>query len=320
MANWDNIKGLFDHKHTTSEIIGLNLISAGLDFQGVYNPLTTYTVAQYVQYNGSIYVSTIETTGNLPTNTNYWTLFISKGDKGEEGTPGSNGINGLDAYQIALNNGFEGTVIEWLDSLHGANGSNGTNGTNGTNGVDGEDGLSAYQIAVNNGFVGDVSAWLNSLKGANGNNGNDGNTGPQGISAYQSAVNGGFVGTEEEWLESLHGADGVLPEANLRLFNMSDSTNTIDFLTDYLLEDNNYLANTAISGGNKTITISNPVLNKTVTVSIPALGATTVILLPTSVDLLLGEWNYTQRNILMLHCVNTSPVRYHATITQSNLA
>lgn len=317
MANWDNFKGLLDHKHTISEIIGLNLISSGIDFQGVYNPLTTYTAAQYVQYNGSIYVSTIETTGNLPTDTNYWTLFISKGDKGEEGTPGSNGINGLDAYQIALNNGFEGTVIEWLDSLHGANGSNGTNGTNGTNGVDGEDGLSAYQIAVNNGFVGDVSAWLNSLKGANGNNGA---TGPQGISAYQSAVNGGFVGTEEEWLESLHGADGVIPEANLRLFDMSDSINTIDFSTDYLLEDNNYLANTAISGGNKIISIINPVLNKTVTVSIPALGATTVILLPSSVDLLLGEWNYTQRNILMLHCVNTSPARYHATITQSNLA
>ena len=320
MAIWDNFKGLLDHKHTINEIIDLNLISAGLDFQGVYNPLTTYTAAQYVQYNGSIYVSTTETTGNLPTNTNYWTLFISKGDKGEEGIPGSNGINGLDAYQIALNNGFEGTVTEWLDSLHGTNGINGTNGTNGTNGVDGEDGLSAYQIAVNNGFVGDVSAWLNSLKGANGNDGNDGDTGPQGISAYQLAVNGGFVGTEEEWLESLRGADGVIPEANLRLFDMSDSINTIDFSTDYLLEDNNYLSNTAISGGNKIISIINPVLNKTVTVSIPALGATTVILLPSSVDLLLGEWNYTQRNILMLHCVNTSPARYHATITQSNLA
>ena len=317
MANWDNFKGLLDHKHTISEIIDLNLISAGLDFQGVYNPLTTYTAAQYVQYNGSIYVSTTETTGNLPTDTNYWTLFISKGDKGEEGIPGSNGINGLDAYQIALNNGFEGTVTEWLESLHGTNGINGTNGTNGTNGVDGEDGLSAYQIAVNNGFVGDVSAWLNSLKGANGN---DGDTGPQGISAYQSAVNEGFVGTEEEWLESLRGADGVIPEANLRLFDMSDSINTIDFSTDYLLEDNNYLANAVITGGNKIISIINPVLNKTVTVSIPALGATTVILLPSSVDLLLGEWNYTQRNILMLHCVNTSPARYHATITQSNLA
>ena len=101
---------------------------------------------------------------------------------------------------------------------------------------------------------------------------------------------------------------------------MSDSINTIDFSTDYLLEDNNYLTNSVITGGNKIISIINPVLNKTVTVSIPALGATTVILLPSSVDLLLGEWNYTQRNILMLHCVNTSPARYHATITQSNLA
>lgn len=85
MANWDNFKGLLDHTHTTDEIVGLNLIASGLDFKGTYNPLTTYEEAQYVQYNGSVYVCKLETIGNLPTDTTYWNLFISKGDSGDSG-------------------------------------------------------------------------------------------------------------------------------------------------------------------------------------------------------------------------------------------
>ncbi|MBN2681089.1 MAG: hypothetical protein JXR58_01150, partial [Bacteroidales bacterium] len=44
---------------------------------------------------------------------------------------GTNGVDGLSAYQIAVNNGFVGTEVEWLESLEGADGINGTNGTNG---------------------------------------------------------------------------------------------------------------------------------------------------------------------------------------------
>ena len=29
------------------------------------------------------------------------------------------GVNGLSAYEIAVQQGFEGTVDEWLESLHG---------------------------------------------------------------------------------------------------------------------------------------------------------------------------------------------------------
>ena len=37
--------------------------------------------------------------------------------KGLDGQNGINGTNGLSAYEIALKNGFEGTEIEWLESL-----------------------------------------------------------------------------------------------------------------------------------------------------------------------------------------------------------
>lgn len=53
-------------------------------------------------------------------------------------------------YEIAVDNGFEGTEKEWLESLKG------------------EDGLSAYEVAVKHGFEGTEEEWLESLKGETG--------------------------------------------------------------------------------------------------------------------------------------------------------
>lgn len=142
------------------------------------------------------------------------------------------GKDGKSAYQIAIENGFVGTEIEWLESLKGADGKDGTdglpgkdgidgkNGADGHDGVNGSDGKSAYEIAVANGFTGTESEWLVSLKGSDGKdgvNGKDGAEGQDGIdgingadgkSAYIIAVEHGFTGTETEWLASLKGADG----------------------------------------------------------------------------------------------------------------
>ena len=75
------------------------------------------------------------------------------------GINGKDGENGLSAYELAVQNGFTGTLTGWLESLKGADGINGINGKNG---------LSAYEIALKNGFVGTESEWLDSLKGENG--------------------------------------------------------------------------------------------------------------------------------------------------------
>ena len=50
-----------------------------------------------------------------PTKLSSWRLF--KGEKGDPGAPGEPG-----AYDIAVQNGFVGTVEEWLQSLHGGPG------------------------------------------------------------------------------------------------------------------------------------------------------------------------------------------------------
>ena len=105
---------------------------------------------------------------------------------GSQGVKGDTGANGQSAYELAVQNGFSGTLSQWLTSLIGPKGDTGTagiNGVNGTNGTNGVDGKSAYELAVQNGFVGTEQQWLVSLigaTGATGATGQTGATGPQG--------------------------------------------------------------------------------------------------------------------------------------------
>lgn len=48
----------------------------GLSFSGEYNNATSYTPGNAVNYNGSIYYCILNSIGNLPTNTTYWTKFM----------------------------------------------------------------------------------------------------------------------------------------------------------------------------------------------------------------------------------------------------
>lgn len=52
---------------------------------------------------------------------------------------GGTGKNGKSAYEIAVENGFIGTEIEWLESLKGQPGKDGINGADGKDGNDGKD-------------------------------------------------------------------------------------------------------------------------------------------------------------------------------------
>ena len=53
---------------------------------------------------------------------------------GADGKDGTNGNDGLSSYQVALNNGFVGTEIEWLESLKGIQGIQGEQGIQGLTG------------------------------------------------------------------------------------------------------------------------------------------------------------------------------------------
>ena len=104
--------------------------------------------------------------------------------------------NGKSAYELAVENGYQGTLEEWLASLVGETGANGA------------DGKSAYELAVENGYEGTLDDWLESLVGATGATGATGEAGADGKSAYELAVENGFEGSLEEWLTSLVGSPG----------------------------------------------------------------------------------------------------------------
>lgn len=53
-----------------------------------------------------------------------------------EESSGQAGSNGKSAYELAVDNGYEGTVEEWLQSLIGPQGSNGQDGVTPVRGVD----------------------------------------------------------------------------------------------------------------------------------------------------------------------------------------
>jgi hypothetical protein len=75
--------------------ISTNLGKVATTPKGEYNDSIKYLKLDVVTYNGSSYVSLKESIGNLPTNTEYWQLLASKGEKGESGyTP----IKGVDYF------------------------------------------------------------------------------------------------------------------------------------------------------------------------------------------------------------------------------
>lgn len=103
-----------------------------------------------------------------------------------------NGADGLSAYEIAQNNGFEGTQTEWLASLKGDRGETGLQGIRGEKGDKGDTGEQGEK-----GDTGDTGA-----------KGSKGDTGADGKSAYDVWLAQGNSGTETDFLNSLKGEKG----------------------------------------------------------------------------------------------------------------
>ena len=63
-----------------------------------------------------------------------------KGDPGLNGKDGAPGRDGKSAYELAVERGFAGTELQWLDSLRGKDGIQGAAGKDGRDGLNGKDG------------------------------------------------------------------------------------------------------------------------------------------------------------------------------------
>ncbi len=75
----------------------------------------------------------------IPPTPDLYTQLLKKLSEMQTGANGKDG--GRSAYEIAIENGFVGTVAEWLESLKGRDGIDGKDGLPGKDGKDGADGL-----------------------------------------------------------------------------------------------------------------------------------------------------------------------------------
>ena len=124
------------------------------------------------------------------------------------GANGEKGTDGKSAYQIAVEQGYQGSESDWLSSLKGDKGEKGNTGAKGNPGQDGADGKSAYAIAVEHGYEDSEDKWLLSLKGEKGDageRGEKGDTGLQGVPGEKG----------EKGDAGVAGKDGFSPIANV---------------------------------------------------------------------------------------------------------
>lgn len=150
------IRELFDSAEilrATKERFGIIKIGKGLnvDEDGFLNvdfsdlPENSSVYASYTKYG----VVKVEKDGGIIVDNGIISVDPDKFPDDFRGKPGEDGKDGRDgksAYEIAVENGFTGTVEEWLASLKGQDGANGRDGrdgrdgTNGRNGTDGQNG------------------------------------------------------------------------------------------------------------------------------------------------------------------------------------
>lgn len=163
-----------------------------------------------------------------PTPDLYAQLLQKLEEKASSLQNGKDGENGLSAYEIAKNNGFEGTPTEWLASLKGDRGDTRKQGVKGDKGDTGERGL----------------------QGAKGDTGATGKTGASGKSAYEVWLSVGNSGTETDFLNSLKGEKGdtgsasvEIEEIETRVTSLEKTVQThTDDLRDTHIEINNRVA------------------------------------------------------------------------------
>jgi hypothetical protein len=113
---------------------------------------------------------------------------------------GLKGDTGLSAYELAVQDGYQGTLQEWLKSLGGADAYEVAKSAGYTGSREewlktliGETGLSAYELAKSEGYEGSLTEWLAWLKGEKGDNGDSA------YASYRATTTDSTPMTEKQW-------------------------------------------------------------------------------------------------------------------------
>lgn len=167
---------VYKNKQNILAIIDEIAKTYGLDFKGEYNSEWTYNKNNVVVYDNKTYVYiSITTTSNiLPTNTQFWALWIdpkpgepgAKGDPGEKGTDGGevtsvvkvSTVENVDTYRMTFSNGYTSdfTVTNGKDGQNGQNGQNGK-GIESITLVSSTESSSTYRISYGDGLTFDFT-------------------------------------------------------------------------------------------------------------------------------------------------------------------
>jgi len=182
--------------------IGVLLITiAGLMLISYVFAATPTTVQVCVLKTGYLQAITSNFTDKNCTKSGGYVITIGQGEMGPTGPKGPKGDTGKSAYEIAVDYGFTGTIVEWLASLVGPQGPQGEQGIQGPQGEQGPQGIQGPA-----GLQGEIGA--TGATGAKGDTGETGATGATGKSAFEVALDNGFYGSAAEWLASLIGQKG----------------------------------------------------------------------------------------------------------------
>ncbi|UNY40319.1 hypothetical protein KLEP7_gp195 [Pseudaeromonas phage vB_PpeM_ KLEP7] len=75
---------------------------SGINVKGIYSNSTAYVPNDLVTYLGNSYVCTAGNTGSLPTDINYWALFVAQGAQGDIGPAGPVGMTWKNTWSNIL--------------------------------------------------------------------------------------------------------------------------------------------------------------------------------------------------------------------------
>ncbi len=173
---------------------------------GEYDSQTNYEKLNVVTYQGSSYCALKDTTGNLPTNSEYWQLYAEKGNQGDKGEKGDKGDKG-DTGETGAR-GLKGDKGEKGDT-----GPQGPQGEIGPQGPKGETGPQGIQGKT----------------GPQGKKGEKGDKGDSGVWVGEDTPTGDY----DVWVDP-EGTSGTIPTKTSDLTNDSGFiTNTVNDLTNY---------------------------------------------------------------------------------------
>lgn len=121
------------------------IAGAGVNWRGAWNSGTTYATDDGVGYGGSSYVSSQDSNLNhLPTDTDWWDLWVAQGDTGSQGDTGAKGDTGSglqgDTGADSTVPGPKGDTGVGTKGDTGTSGGQGAKGDTGTAGAKGDTG------------------------------------------------------------------------------------------------------------------------------------------------------------------------------------